>query len=465
MRLTILIALLLSLSHPLPALSAQTIVNDITNINPILVNEVITPTKTEEIKAAIKSHSGPISIGGGRYSMGGQTATENALQIDMRNFNKILNLDLKKKQITVQTGIRWRDIQEEIDKHDLSMKIMQSYSNFTVGGSLSVNCHGRYVGEGPLVRSVDSIKVVLADGREVTASRTKNKDIFFGAIGGYGAVGVITEATLNVTTNEKIRREVVELPVSDYKKYFLAHIRENKEAVFHNGDLYPPLYEKVSLETWYRTDKAVTVDAKLFPKGEKYWIQPTAISSIASMPRGPELRAKILDPLRYKNEMVVWRNYEASYDLAILEPTTPRLLFTYVLQEYFVPVAKFEEFIPKMRAVFQKHDVNVINVSIRHAFPDPGTYLAWAPEEVFSFVIYYRQSTSESAKKEVAEWTREMIDHVLSVNGRYYLPYQIHATGDQFRRAYSGHKKFFALKKKVDPTNKFRNKLWDKYYK
>ena len=39
----------------------------------------------------------------------------------------------------MQAGIRWCDIQEFVDPHDLSVKIMQTYANFTVGGSLSVN--------------------------------------------------------------------------------------------------------------------------------------------------------------------------------------------------------------------------------------------------------------------------------------------------------------------------------------
>ena len=74
--------------------------------------------------------------------MGGQTAFENSLHIDMRSFNKIINIDKPKKQITVQAGIIWRDIQKEIDTLDLSIKIMQTYSNFTVGGAISVKASG-----------------------------------------------------------------------------------------------------------------------------------------------------------------------------------------------------------------------------------------------------------------------------------------------------------------------------------
>lgn len=44
--------------------------------------------------------------------MDGQTATEDALQIDMRKFNKVLAFSDTEKEITIQTGITWRKIQE-----------------------------------------------------------------------------------------------------------------------------------------------------------------------------------------------------------------------------------------------------------------------------------------------------------------------------------------------------------------
>ncbi len=93
---------------------------------------------------------------------------------------------------------------------------MQTYANFTVGGSLSVNVHGRYIGEGPLVRSVESIKVVLADGSLVQASPSHNSEIFYGAIGGYGGLGAIVEATLQLVPNERIERRVTPMATSDY---------------------------------------------------------------------------------------------------------------------------------------------------------------------------------------------------------------------------------------------------------
>lgn len=457
-----LYVLLRSVSSGL-ASETRPIVNDISRLNPIPVKQILEPRTVEDIKNAVRNHKGPISIGGGRFSMGGQTATENSLQIDMRTLNKVIKLDPNERKITVQAGIRWRDIQEEIDKHNLAIKIMQTYANFTVGGSLSVNAHGRYIGEGPLVRSVDSIKIVLADGNEVTASPNLNKEIFFAAIGGYGGIGVITEASLNLVANEKLERKTHQLKIKDYRKYFMDSIRDNRNVVLHNGDLYPPKYDDVRVETWVRTDKPLTVSKRLISRDQKYWLEPNAISAMSSLPFGAQLRSTILDPMIKSQERVVWRNYEASYDVGMLEPTTPRLLWTYVLQEYFIPIDQFDAFIPKLAGILQEHAVQVINVSIRHALPDPGTLLAWAPQEVFSFVVYYKQGMTKAAQTKVAQWTRKLIDEALVLGGSYYLPYQIHARHKQFKKAYPGHSTFFKIKRQLDPTNKFRNKLWDAY--
>jgi len=439
------------------------VVNDVTQLNPVLVAKIITPTSTEEIVEAVKSHKGPVSIGGGRYSMGGQTATEQALQIDMRQFNKVLAFSKADKTIRVQAGIRWRQIQEHIDPHDLSVRIMQTYSNFTVGGSLSVNVHGRYVDSGPLIHSVLSLRVVLPDGTLVDASPRLRPEIFYGVIGGYGGLGVITEATLQLADNVKVERTVRKIPLASYREYFFRNIRDSKAAVFHNADIYPDEYEQVNAVSYLTTDKPVTVPERLIPKDASYRLDRFAFWVISEWPFGKEIREHIIDPLLFRGESVRWRNYEASYDVAELEPAS-REDSTYVLHEYFVPVARLEEFVPKMGRILRSHGVNVINVSIRHAHKDPGALLAWAREEVFAYVLYYKQGTDAESRRKVGVWTRELVDAALSVGGTYYLPYQPHATEAQFLKAYPRAPEFFALKKRLDPDNRFRNKLWDKYY-
>jgi FAD/FMN-containing dehydrogenase len=439
------------------------VVNDITELNPIPMANVVAPRSVADIVRAIQTSSGPISIGGGRFSMGGQTAIDNGLQLDMRDYDQIVSFDSGNREITVQSGISWRELQEYIDPHDLSVKIMQTYANFSVGGSLSVNVHGRYIGHGPVISSVKAIQLVLADGSVVAASRDENPELLFAAVGGYGGIGVITEVTLELAVNEKVGRQTQTMPITEYREHFAANIRDNDQVVFHNADIYPPDFEKMRDVSWYVTDEALTIEDRMIAADDSYWLLPKMINFSNSGGFGKWARSSIIDPLYYSSDRVAWRNWEASYDVRELGEGD-RSEKTWVLQEYFIPVENFDSFVPKMREIFLEYEVDVVNVSIRHALPDPESYLSWARNEVFAFVIYHSQGTTGEDRQNVGIWTRKMIDAIISENGAYYLPYQLHATGEQFHAAYPNADKYFAVKGEVDPDNRFRNKLWEKYY-
>ena len=441
----------------------ERIIDDVTQLNPVVVADTFRPTSVAALREQLRITTGPVSVGGGRFSMGGQTASPGSLHIDMRGLNQIIDFSKEERRITVQAGIRWCDIQRFIDPHDLSVKIMQTYANFTVGGALSVNCHGRYMGHGPAILSVRSIELVLADGSLIRASRTENSDVFFGAIGGYNGPGIIVSAELELADNVAVRREHVKLTQPTYQTYFTQSIRDNGEAVFHNGDMYPPSYTNMRAVTWVKTTEKPTVKTRLMPLRESYPLERYFMWAFTETAFGKWRREHIVDSLLYLTTPIHWRNYEAGYDVAELEPRS-RTHRTYVLQEYFVPIRHFDAFAQKMSEIFNRHRVNVINVSIRHAYADPGSYLAWAREEVFAFVVYYKQRTNAIARNAVAVWTRELIDAVLSVEGAYYLPYQAHATPEQLHQAYPNARKLFALKQKLDPTFRFRNVFWDTYY-
>ena len=440
------------------------IISDVSGLTSIEVEKVARPETITELCHIVREHDGGISIGGGRFSMGGQIASEHSLHIDMRGLNRILSFQPAERNIRVQAGITWREIQKVIDEDHLAIKIMQTYSNFTIGGSMSVNSHGRYIGQGPLILSIKLFTLVLANGGLIEASPTQNPEIYYGVIGGYGGLGIIAEVVLELALNTKIEQQQIKINLSDYKKYFFDHTRNNPAAIFHNADIYPPHYTKARAITWAETEKAVTIPYRITSNKQSYAVERYFIWAITSTPLGKWRREYLIDPIIYLFNRIAWRNYEAGrYNVAELEPRA-RAKNTYILQEYFVPIDAFDTFIPLMKEILQRYHANLLNISIRHSKKDPGSLLAWAKDEVFSFVLYYKQGTSELAKNKVSLWTRELIKAAISVGGSYYLPYQLHATIDQFHLAYPRAREFFSLKKKLDPNNKFRNKLWDKYY-
>ena len=439
------------------------VVTDVTGLYPTQVAAAFVPGTVEQLQTFVQQTTNPISIGGGRFSMGGQIAGEGTVHIDMRGLNRIIHLDVDKRILRVESGIRWRDIQQQIDEHDLAIKIMQTYSDFTVGGSVSVNCHGRYIGLGPLVLSIRNLQVMLHDGRILEVSPEKEPELFYSVVGGYGAVGIITEVELDLDRNTRVERVRKKMDITEYHAYFKEEVRNNPAAVFHNADLYPPHYEKASAVTWFETEQPVTIPERLNPGRRLYLLEKYLLWAITEMPFGKWRREYVIDPLIYRKRVVHWRNYEAGYHVEELEPVL-RDRRTYVLQEYFVPVDNFLSFTRAMAEILSRHHVNVVNISVRHARQDPGTYLAWAREEVFAFVLYYKQRTRLNARERVAVWTRELIDAVTRHGGAYYLPYQPVATPAQFHQAYPDAEKLFAVKREHDPNYRFRNCLWSRYY-
>ena len=457
----IIFGALLAFFAQVSTLEART-ANDLSTLNKTTVQEIISPKTINELQTLIKVRKGPFSIAGARCSQGGQTIASNGIVIDMCHLNQLIQLDPQKKLITIQTGATWRDIQQLIDPYNLSIKVMQSYCDFSVGGSLSVNVHGRYLGYGPLIETVQQIKIITADGSLQIASRIQNPTLFKAAIGGYGGVGIIVEATLELTHNEKLEQKCALIPIEDYFEFFKNTIKSNASAVLHNGDLYPPFYNTILSSTWHTTNKPLTIEDRLKAKPTTDIPQILKLGSIRRFTSGQKIRASIVAPKALQCQTVVWRNYEAGH--GIDELYCPQYFSTDLLQEYFIPVDKCQIFIQEMSAIFTKHKVNVLNVSLRHVPPNRESYLSWSlDKEAFAFVIYYEQRKFPSSLKHAEQWTQELIDAALKHQGTFYLPYLKHATHKQFRNAYPNSTEFFKIKKRYDPHNVFQNALLNKY--
>ena len=427
------------------------------------VKQIFRPTSTEAIQDYVMASDDQISIAGARYSVGGQTVIDHGLQIDLVNFKKVVNFNLANKEITVQAGITWNELIQYIDKFDLSVQVMQSYSNFSVGGSLSVNCHGRYVGYGPIISTVKDVKIVLANGDVKVASRTENSDLFYAVIGGYGFLGVIVEATLMLTENSKLEKIASKIALSEYRDFFMENIYNNKDIVFHNADISLSTFDEVSAISFIKTDTAI-VNTSKFRKLSKASFPSKLAITLGTQFTGSifsKLKENYLNPVSLNRNTIVYRNFEATQDVSSLEPLN-RVTSTFPLQEYFVPVDRVDEFLQRMKKIFKENKTDVLNVSIRHAKQDPDSYLTWAREsDVFAFVLYFKQWFYRDPEN----WTKLLIDAVIECGGSYYLPYQLFATQDQFQKSYPRYKELFELKKEYDPTNRFSNSLWKKYYK
>ena len=141
-----------------------------------------------------------VSIAGARHSMGGHCIAPGGIVIDMRPF-KTLELNQATDILTAGSGAIWHDVLAYLDPLGRSVQVMQSNDSFTVGGSISVNCHGWQYGRPPIASTVASFRLMQADGTIIHCSRTENPELFSLVIGGYGLFGIILDVELKVTQN------------------------------------------------------------------------------------------------------------------------------------------------------------------------------------------------------------------------------------------------------------------------
>jgi len=404
-----------------------------------------------------------ISIAGARHSMGGQTFTPDGIVVDMLPL-RAMSLDPQRNLLRVQAGARWEDVIPFLGARGLSVSIMQSDSPFTVGGSLSVNCHGWQNDRPPVASSVESLRLLLADGRVIRCSRTENSQIFSAVLGGYGLFGVILEAELRLVPDARYRIERKLVPSTDYVGALDVAVRSGPVGLaFGRLNVTGRRFlEEAELTTFVRTSDASPGEAIVEPGPWTASLERWIFRGSEGSEYGKDLRWSLetnLSPWVFGSE--THRNQVMQGRVDVYENRNPEQ--TDILQEYFVPRGRVEEFLRRVRAIVPAHAADLLNVTLRDVRRDDDTLLRYADSDMMALVFFFSQPRTAEADSAMQALTRELIEASLSSGGRYYLPYRLHASRDQFQRAYPRYGDFFALKRAVDPGEVFQNQFYRAY--
>jgi FAD/FMN-containing dehydrogenase len=404
-----------------------------------------------------------VSVAGARHSMGGQTFTPEGIVVDMLPL-RAMALDKERQLLHVQAGAKWEDVIPFLGAQGLAVSVMQSDSPFTVGGSLSVNCHGWQNNRPPIASTVESFRLLVADGRILRCSRSENPELFSAALGGYGLFGVILDAELRVVPDARYRIERKLVRSVDYLVALDSAVQSGPVGLAYGrlNVTRDRFLEEAELTTFVRTSDA--------PPGEPIVeLAPWAVSLERWIFRGSE-GDEYGKELRWwlETSLSPWffagnthRNQVMQSRVELYENRDPAR--TDILQEYFVPRERLEEFLRTVRVIVPAHSADLLNVTLRDVRRDDDTLLRYADRDVMALVFFFSQPRSVQADSAMQALTRELIDASLAAGGHHYLPYRLHASRDQFERAYPKHEAFFTLKRAVDPDELFQNQLYRTY--
>lgn len=453
----------LKLDHP--------IAKDISRLMPVKMKVIKAEDSEEEIKKVVldaEKNDDPISIAGMQHSQGGQTLYPNGILLDMKNYDKILDLDVKEKRITVQSGATWAALQEYINPYGLALKVSQSQNIFTIGGSLSVNVHGRDIRHHALIETVESFRLLDAKGQILTVSRQENSELFHTVIGGYGLFGVILDVTLHLTDDELYNIKTKSLPYDEYTSYFKREVLQNDDVKMHLAriSVAPDSYlDEMYVTDYYRANDQTRLSDYNTLKRETIIAVPKFFLGLSRYNDWGKKRFWETQKAYTANidGNLVSRNNVMRSDSAFMDYSNPTK--TEVLQEYFVPIDQFADYIDDLRRTLSdEKDFNLLNITIRYVEHNDESLMSYAKDDMFALVMLINQGTDDESKDNTGRVIRNMIDVTLDHNGSYYLPYYGYPTKTQLFEAYPRTEEFFRLKKKYDPDNRFMNLFYEEYH-
>jgi FAD/FMN-containing dehydrogenase len=451
--------------------------NDASHLNKTAVYGVVRISSEDDVRKALqfaRDHHLKVTCAGQQHSMGGQTFTHDGLVLDFRNFNQI-RLDKEHKIANLQSGVRWWQLQQLLDKEGLSVKSMQSINIFSIGGTLSINAHGIDPMPGPIAPTVRSMRVMLSDGSIVEASPTENTELFRHVLGGYGLFGVILNVDLEIVDNEMYSRKTLYMNYTDFPEYYRANIENNKDIglIFGRLSVSPNSFlRETAVHAYLRTPFDGAMPALKPPTHntlDRLIINFSKTGEIGRWTRWtlekyaePHLHDCVSrnQAMNQKEACLVSRNEEMYDDMAYLKNRLPD---TDILQEYFIPYNRMREFVDGLRDVVIRNHANLLNVTIRTVHKDTVTALPYAKENMFAFVLYFNVKFNTRDNEILRKTTGDLIDVAHRASGTYYLPYQLLYSREQLRKSYPEIDDFFAAKKKYDPSGLFSNKFYEKY--
>jgi len=450
-------------------------VDDASRLNATKVAEVwpipSDPDQAEaELAALLKraSESGlPVSIAGSRHTMGGHTIAPDGVVIEMRPFNQ-MELDEDGVTLRVGTGATWLKVLAYLDPLDRSVAVMQSNNSFSVGGSISANCHGWQPNSPPIASTVESFRIMLADGRIERCSREQNPDLFAAALGGYGLFGVILEADLLTAPNQRYRIDARVLPAAQMRAVYDQRIDKADDVglVYARLNVDPAALFEEGVVCMFRrvTDEPEGDELPPIKPVELAALKRAVFRGSAGSDYGKQLRWSAETAMtELHNGSFITRNQLLNDPVSLYRDRTADT--TDILHEYFVPHDSAGAFTLELARLVTEHRGDLLNVTIRDVRRDEDTLLAYARQDVFALVLLFSQARTDEGEDKMRAMTVDLITAALDSGGTYYLPYRLHATADQFARAYPMAKRFFELKRQYDPGELFQNRFYQTYGK
>ena len=163
--------------------------------------------------------------------------------IDTSTLTEVLSVDTVRQVAVVEPNVPMDKLVQATLRHGLMPLVVPEFPGITVGGAIQGGAgESSSFKYGFFSQTVNWVEYIVGDGTIITASAEKNSDLFYGAAGSCGSLGIITAVEIRLVPAKKYVTLTYQ-PVKSFEhaiKILESHSRQHDTIDFVDAIMYAP---------------------------------------------------------------------------------------------------------------------------------------------------------------------------------------------------------------------------------
>ncbi len=407
---------------------------------PQWVNEPASESDVADIVARASKSKRTVKAVGAGHSFTA-TALTNGHLLSMKHLNKIIHVDRENNQVTVEAGIHISELNEQLFELGYAMPNLGDIAYQTISGAIATSTHGTGAKISGIAGQVAAMRLVNGQGEIVDINSQQNSELLDVVRVGVGALGIVTQVTLNVVPAFRLRA------VEGAQK--LDALIENLDELVDTNEHFEFFW--IPHTRWALTKRNNrTTDPVHIPSRAKQWYSKTflenyAFGAVCALGRiRPNLIPRLATALPSSGQTEI---VDESYRIFASER-----LVKFVEMEYAIPRQYCGEALQRIRSMIDEkgHKVS-FPVEVRFtAKDDIALSTASGRDSAYIAVHMYKGMAYESYFRDVANI---MSDY----EGRPHWGKMHFLTQNELSKLYPKWNEFLSTRDQLDPSRTFAN--------
>jgi FAD-linked oxidoreductase len=405
------------------------------------------PRTAEAVQRAVQAASRQgltIKPVGAGHSFTGIAATR-GIQLDLDDLSGLVSVDAERDRVTLRAGTRLHQLPALLQPHGLALANMGDIDRQSISGATSTGTHGTGGRFGGLATQITGVRMVTGLGEDLLIDEDHEPELLPAARLGLGALGVLTEITLQCAPSYLLQAVERPEPLDETLERFLARSCEEDHFEFY---WFP--HTEVALT---KTNTRLPIDADRRPlRAGARWVSDELVANgvyRAVCAAGTVLPA-IVPPFNRAAQ-----GFTGNRDFTDLSPRVfvSNRAVRFREMEYAIPREAIPDAFRELKGLIASRGWRIsFPVEVRSAAADDNWMSTAYGRETGYIAVhrYYRESPWEYFKA---------VEQIMMAHGGRPHWGKLHfRDADSLRESYPRFDDFLAVRDRLDPERRFANR-------